>query len=237
MSNAATDCYWQFSGARLHKLQASPLRISSFGYPSEEKVAEYRDPFGGTKLLRIDEIGFRLRDGEFGQKPYERGGLAGHEIGDGGNAETAFGGAQNGIDVIDGEDRLAFIAGPRARLEEPIDIPDRGPRIPAIDDEAMFIEIFELLRRAVFLEIVGGGIDQDPHRQEMALDEIGLTRRRHADRDIGLAHGKIELAVIDDEAHLDLGVKLEKFPDTGGEPGRAEGDRGRHLERTLGAIL
>ncbi len=64
------------------------------------------------------------------------------------------------------------------------------------------------------------------HGEELALDEIGLGGAAQADGDIGLAHGEIELGVIEDQDDVDLGVELHEFRNAGGEPEGAEADRG-----------
>ena len=72
---------------------------------------------------------------------------------------------------------------------------------------------------------------------QVALDQIGLARRGHADRDIGLAHRQVELRIVDDEADLDLGIKVEELADARREPDRAERNRGGDLQRAFWPIL
>ncbi len=71
----------------------------------------------------------------------------------------------------------------------------------------------------------------------MPLDQFRLPRRRHADGDIGLAHGKIELAVLQHQIHLDIRIKIDEFEQHRRQPGRAEGLGRRHLQLALGPVL
>ena len=49
------------------------------------------------------------------------------------------------------------------------------------------------------------------HGEELALDEIRLRRPPQADRHIGLAHGEIEFAVVEQQRHLDVGIEFDEF--------------------------
>ena len=72
---------------------------------------------------------------------------------------------------------------------------------------------------------------------QMALDQIRLARRRHADRDIGLPHRQVELGIVDHEGDLDLGIEVEELADARGQPSRAERHRRGDLERPLRPVL
>ena len=68
------------------------------------------------------------------------------------------------------------------------------------------------------------------HREQPALDEVGLRRAAQADRDVGLAHGEVELLVGQDELDAHVGIEVEELADALREPDRAEPDGRRHLE-------
>ena len=53
------------------------------------------------------------------------------------------------------------------------------------------------------------------HRHQVALDQVRLARRLHADGDVGLAHGEVELAILQQQVDLDIRVVLEESPSTG----------------------
>ncbi len=50
----------------------------------------------------------------------------------------------------------------------------------------------------------------------MALDQVRLRRFIEADRESSSAHGKIELAVVEAQHHLDARIALDEFlPENG----------------------
>ena len=77
---------------------------------------------------------------------------------------------------------------------------------------------------AELLDIFGRGIDVVMHGEELALNEIGLHRPAQPDRDVGLAHGEIELAVIEQQGHLDLRIEIGEFGQMRRQPHRAQAD-------------
>ena len=64
----------------------------------------------------------------------------------------------------------------------------------------------------------------------MPLHEVGLLRRMHADGDVGLAHGEVEIPVIEQQGHRDFRILLQEGLRAGGEPDGAEAHRRRHLQ-------
>ena len=93
----------------------------------------------------------------------------------------------------------------------------------------MLVQILGALRRSVLFDVIGRTVDMHLDADQMALDEIRLARRRHANRDIGLAHRQIEFRIVDHQADLDLRVEFEEFPDPRRQPDRAERDVGGDL--------
>ena len=73
-------------------------------------------------------------------------------------------------------------------------------------------------------------------REEAALDQVRLCRAAQADGDIGLAHGKIEFLVVEDQFDPDIGIEIEKLADALRQPDRAEADRGGDLQGARGAL-
>ncbi len=72
--------------------------------------------------------------------------------------------------------------------------------------------------------------------EQLALDHLGLVGPVQPDGDVGLAHGKVELGVVEFDFELDGGIERHEFVDALGEPGGAEthgrGDEqgaGRHV--------
>ena len=54
-------------------------------------------------------------------------------------------------------------------------------------------------RRAEALEIFGRRVGVEMHREQLALDQVGLGRLAQPDRDVRLAHREIELLVGGDQ--------------------------------------
>src|SRR5580704_8362087 len=77
------------------------------------------------------------------------------------------------------------------------------------------------------------------HGEQLALDHVWLRRLSHANTDVGLAHGEIELFVGDDEIDANLRIELHELAEPRNEPVHAESWRGGHLEiavRPLAAV-
>ena len=77
------------------------------------------------------------------------------------------------------------------------------------------------------------------HREQFALDQVGLRRLAQADGDVGLAHGEIELFVGGDQRDVDVGIKIEEFAEPRREPVHADAGRGGDFQfavRPLAAV-
>ncbi len=88
--------------------------------------------------------------------------------------------------------------------------------------EAMIVEIVVRARRAEALEIFGRGIGVEMHREQLALDQVGLRRLAQADRDVGLAHREVELLVGGEQRDADVGIEIEEFAEPRREPMHAD---------------
>ncbi len=64
----------------------------------------------------------------------------------------------------------------------------------------------------------------------MALHQVRLLRRVHAYGDVGLTHREVEVGVVEQQGHRDVGIHLEEGLQPRGKPGRAETHRRRHLQ-------
>ena len=100
----------------------------------------------------------------------------------------------------------------------------------------MVVQIGGRLGRAAAVEVFGRRVDMIAHGHEVALNQVRLARRPHADGEVGLAHGQVQLAIVEDQAEGQVGVKLDELPNTRRQPQGAEGDRGGDLEGTLGTL-
>ena len=65
------------------------------------------------------------------------------------------------------------------------------------------------------------------HREQLALDQVGLRRQAQADRHVGLAHGEVELLLGGDQRDADVGIEIEELAEPRGEPVHADADGGR----------
>ena len=80
-------------------------------------------------------------------------------------------------------------------------------------------------------KVIRRGEDVIVDGEQLALDEVRLDRLAEAQRHVGLAHGEVEFAVVEDEAQADARIELEELVDALGQPGRAEADGGGDAER------
>ena len=68
------------------------------------------------------------------------------------------------------------------------------------------------------------------HREQFALDQVGLCRLTQPDGDVRLAHREVELFVGGDQRDVNVGIQIEKFTEPGREPMHADAGRGGHLQ-------
>ena len=94
----------------------------------------------------------------------------------------------------------------------------------------MVVELFERARRAEALEVFGRRVGVEVHREQLALDQVGLRRLAQPDRDVGLAHGEVELLVGGEQRDVDVGIEVEELAEPRREPMDADAGRGRHAQ-------
>ena len=88
----------------------------------------------------------------------------------------------------------------------------------------MPVEFLDGRRLAVPRDVIVGGDEQIPNRDQRPLDEVRLMRRMEADRHVGLAPRQVDIVIGEHQRHLDIGIKLDEVPHLAREPGRAEAD-------------
>ena len=59
----------------------------------------------------------------------------------------------------------------------------------------MLVQIGRILRKTMLFDIIGRSISMEMHGKQATLNEVTLCRLPEPDRDIGFAHGEIELFV------------------------------------------
>ena len=105
--------------------------------------------------------------------------------------------------------------------------------------DAVLVELFVRARRAEALEIFRRRIGMEMHREQLALDQVGLGRLAQADGDVGLAHREVELLVGGDQGDVDVGIQLQELAEPRRQPVHADAGRGRHFQlavRPLAAV-
>jgi len=77
------------------------------------------------------------------------------------------------------------------------------------------------------------------HREQLALDQIGLRRLPQTNGDVGLAHGEVELLVGGQQRDVDFRIKLDEFAEPRRQPMDADARRRGHAQvavRPLAAV-
>ena len=101
----------------------------------------------------------------------------------------------------------------------------------------MTIDVLRMLRIAEFTQILPQSVDVRTDLQQLPLNEIWLTRRTHAEGNVGLAHCQVEFTVSQLKADINFRIQFDEFPDTRRQPSRPECGGFRHLKRSRGAFL
>ena len=77
----------------------------------------------------------------------------------------------------------------------------------------------------------------EAHREQLALDQVGLRRLAQPDGHIGLAHREVELLVGGDQRDVDIGIEVDEFAEPRRQPMHADAGRGLHLEFAVRPLL
>ena len=156
-----------------------------------------------------------------------------HEFRQGADADPALYGFEDRVHVIHAQNRRTLLLALFPQSQKPIQIRSREAGVLAIDDNGVGIQIFRCLRHAASANIRRGGIDIDVHRHQVPLDEIGLPRRHHANRNIGFAHAEIQLALIQHQLDRDFRMKIQELLHPRRQPSRTEGHCSRHFTESV----
>jgi hypothetical protein len=108
-----------------------------------------------------------------------------------------------------------------------------GHHAAAEKNDAMLVEFVVRARRTESLEVIGRRIGVEMHREELALDQVGLRRLAEADGYIGLAHRQIELLIGGNQRDVDVRIEIEKLSEPRRQPMHADARGGLHLEFTV----
>jgi hypothetical protein len=138
------------------------------------------------------------------------------------NTDAALYGFEDRVHVVDAQNRRTLLLSLLAESQKPIQIWVRKPRVLAIDDEGMAVQVLRCLGHAAAPDIRGGGVDVDVHRHQVPLNEIGLARRHHANGDVGLAHAEVQFALIEHQLDRHFRMKIQELLHPRRKPGRAQ---------------
>ena len=94
----------------------------------------------------------------------------------------------------------------------------------------------ERLRRAEAADVLRRRVGVHLHREQRPADEVALLRLAGPDGDVGLAHGEVELLVVEDQLDADVGVELDELADARRQPDGAEAD-GRGDAQLAGRLV
>ena len=96
--------------------------------------------------------------------------------------------------------------------------------IPA-DNQATPVQIFRYLEVSEVLDIVARTINMGCQAEELALDQVELARRAHAQSHIDFPHRQVQFAVRQLQTDFDIRIEFDKFLEPGRQPSRAKRDR------------
>src|SRR6267378_811282 len=103
-------------------------------------------------------------------------------------------------------------------------------RRAAEHQQTMMVEVLVITRRAEALEIFRRCVGVEMHREQLALNEVGLRRQPQANRNVGFAHRQIELELGRQQRDADVGIEFEEFAEPRRQPAYAEADGGLNLQ-------
>ena len=98
------------------------------------------------------------------------------------------------------------------------------------------VELFMGAWRAEALEIFRRGISVEVHREQLALDQVGLRRQAQADRHVRFAHREVELLLGGDQRDADVGIEVAELAEPRREPVHTDPYRGGDLEVAVRAL-
>src|SRR5690606_27016618 len=188
----------------------------------EDEIAERLELCLILHRVRIDEERIERRPFKLVQNLHEATILASHIVWQHRYADATPHGAPHRHQVIDLQDGSAFLA---IRLPHGFQCVEArevtGNRL-AESYDPMIVEIGDGLWHAELIEIGLCSEYVQMHREQAALDQVRLLRLPQAYGAIRLPGGKIEFLIGEHQLQVDLGIEVEKFLGTFGEPARPQ---------------
>src|SRR5262249_25338945 len=149
------------------------------------EVAEHLHARHGFQLFGINEVGVELDRVGLAEQLYKPAVFLDEVIRQRGNAEALLARAHQTENAVDLEIGLARAASIAARLDQPAAVGKMLRHLGIAEhDDAVRIELFQRAGGAEALDVVRRAIGVDAHREQLALDQVGLRRLAGADRDV-----------------------------------------------------
>ncbi len=229
-------------GYRAHASVCAPPILRKSEMPAlrlrDQEIAEHLHACDRLELLGIDEESVERDRVGLAEQLHQSAVLLDQIIRQQRDADAALAGALDSEDVVDGENGRARAFAVTVHVHQPAPVLEIVRHHAAAEQEdAVVVEIIERLRRAEALKIFRRRIGVKLHREQLALDQVGLGRLAQADRDIGLAHREIELLVAGDQRDVDVGIEIDELAESRGEPVQADTGRGRDPQLSVGPLL
>ncbi|SCM79246.1 hypothetical protein KL86PLE_90306 [uncultured Pleomorphomonas sp.] len=188
------------------------------------------------EFVGVDEIGVVGQEIDLGDQLLKPRVLLDDIVGKKGDADAALHRMLDGDEVVDPQGRQARVVVGPADAFEPVHVAQVVGRGDAEGDDPVLVDVLDGLRAAEALDVGRRGEQVEVHREQLALDQVGLGRLAQADGDVGLSHGEVELVVVEDELQLDVGVEVDELVDARGQPGGADADGGGDAQRAGRAL-
>ena len=174
---------------------------------ADQKIAEGLE-FGCVfHFFRIAEIGVEGWNVGGEIELHQRQIAIDHVIGQQRNSGATECGAADCRQIVDLQLRQPRVFRSASGGFEPVYIGEIARSGFAEGDDSMVVEIFDGLGFAVAGQIVRRCVDMHMHGEQPALDQIRLLWLAQANGAIGLPHVHVELFVVEQQLHLDIGIK------------------------------
>ena len=114
-------------------------------------------------------------------------------------------------------------------MGQPVDLRE-GRAIVAEQDQRVVVQLLRPGRGAALGEVLLGCDDVPLQRHQVALHQVRLLRRVHADRHVRLPHRQVQIRVVEQQRHRHVGVGGQEPAEPRRQPVRPEPDRRGHLQ-------
>ena len=102
------------------------------------------------------------------------------------------------MDRVHLQQGTTWAAGPPSGFGQPVDLLHRRV-VLAEQHQFVGVQILGALWDTVLLQVFRRGDDMPLHCHQVALHEVGLLWRMHADRNVGFSHGQIQFGIVEQQ--------------------------------------